>query len=172
VIDFTTTSGATLVRPTRIHAERCAQCHLEIIGGRKRQYCTPSCRRQARVDRERTRERSPEWIAQRREWQRAYRQTVTGRRGVLVTKRKGRLDGTQGYLTRKVYLASMKRRNRKRAKRNRAWAHLNQTKYAGTDASPTCANCGAEISYTGRGRPRKFCSTHSGRWKDRKRGRA
>ena len=163
--------GRVFAQATRVHPDRCALCDGMIVGGRARRYCTPLCRQQAYVNRERTRERTPEWIARRKALACAYRLTVAGRRAQVKSKRKGRLDGTQGYLSREAYLASMKRRNRKRRKRSRAWAHEHQTKYAGSGLKPTCATCGVDMLYNGRGRPRKRCPAHHlGRPRSRAKG--
>jgi len=158
-MDFTTKQGVTVARRTRIHAGRCAQCRCKIIGGRKRKYCTPSCRKNARADRARNHVRTAKEIDYQNDYNRAYRQTTTGIRAQHRSRKKGRRDGTQGYRTREVYLAAQHRTYRNRRKQQLAYWH-ERGKYVGTDLVPTCADCGVEVPYTGRGRPRKRCPIH------------
>lgn len=158
-MDFTTKQGATVARRTRIHAGRCAQCRCEIIGGRKRKYCTPSCRNDARADRARNHVRTEKEINYQNDYNRVYRTTTTGIRAQHRSRKKGRRDGTQGYRTREVYLAAQRCTYRKRRKQQLAYCH-ERGKYAG-DLVPTCADCGVEIPYTKTsGRPRKRCPIH------------
>ncbi len=165
VTDFTTRAGATVAKATRIHLDRCKQCRRAIVGGRKRHYCMVSCRKDARADRARDHVSTPKEIAYQRDYQLAYRQTIAGRRASLRSRRKGRLDGTQGYQTREVYLAATRRIYRKRRKQQLAYSH-ERGKYV--DLVPTCATCGVEMTYGGRGRPRKRCVVHhKGRGKRR-----
>lgn len=58
-------------------------------------------------------------------------------------------------------IAQMEAQNRRpeRIRARRQWAHENQTVYAGTDQVPTCEECGAEVPWSGRGRPMKKCES-------------
>lgn len=157
--DFTTRRGATAGRATRIHPERCAQCHCQIIGGRKRRYCEPDCRKDARVDRARNHVLTTKEIKYRQDYQLAYRQTIPGIRARMRSQRKGRLNGTQGYRTREAYLAATRVTYRKRRKQQLAYARERNLR-ASTRSAGSCATCGVEIPYGGQGRPRKRCTLH------------
>lgn len=164
-MDFTTAQGATVARPTRIHPDRCAWCHCLIIGGRRRKYCEPSCRKDARANRAQNHIPTAKEIEYKRDYQRTYRQTITGIRAALRSRRKGRKAGTQGYRTRAVYLKAMRRTYRKRRKKQLAYARERQRKLS-TRSVVYCVDCGVEVPYTGRGRPRIRCPVH-----DRGRGK-
>ena len=158
--DFTVQTVVTAPRPTHIHSERCAQCHCQIVGGRKRKYCEPSCRKDAKADRARNHVLTAKEIDYQRDYQLTYRQTANGIRAQHRSQRKNRLNGTQGYRTREVYLAAMRRTYRKRRKRQLMYMRERQTKYVGTGLKPVCITCGERVLWSGRGRPRDCCPTH------------
>ena len=162
MIDFTTTPGTTVAPPTRIHPGECEECYGSIVGGRKRRFCKARCRAVAKERRAcvRRAQRTPEQLDARHAQQAAWRASIPGLRSRYRSKRKGRLSGRQGYHTREEYLAAMARTNRRRRKSHRAWAHANQTRYAGTGLKPACVTCGDEVPWNGHGRPRDHCPVH------------
>ena len=158
--DFTTRHGATVRRPVRIQPERCAQCHCEIVGGRKRKYCEASCRQEARADRVRNHVPTAKEIKYKRDYQLAYRQTIPGIRARMRSQRKGRLNGTGGYRTREIYLAATHRNYLRRRKQQLAYAHERHARLSVRSDPGYCATCGVEVPYSGYGRPRKRCPAH------------
>ncbi len=149
----------------RTRARYCRNCGGPVKPGSKRQYCCDDCFRTAKNRRYVERYHKPEnaeKVEARNARKRTWFRTTAGILSRHRSQAKGRISGTWGYPTREAYLAAMAEQNARphRVERHREWAHLNQTRYAGTGEVPRCATCGCEVPWDGRGRPRKYCPPH------------
>ena len=132
-------------------------CDAPVTPRSKRQYCSDKCQRAKKAKQRRDKIASSPALQERERRRKiAWRKSPNGRRSYVRHKRKGRLDGTQGYPTREAYLAAMKQQNAKRIEAHRAWARDNQRRYS-EENPPRCATCNDVVPWNGRGRPRKYC---------------
>lgn len=77
-----------------------------------------------------------------------------------LAKRKGRLDGTWGYVSREKYLEAQAHQNAKRREKKREqMRELARQRSPWRDKEPTCRECGAGIAWDRLGRPRLRCVT-------------
>ncbi len=107
-------------------------------------------------------ERRKQRAQEKKEWRRKNQLRVA------LHKRRGRLDGTQGYKTRAAYLKAQRRHNRKRRESKRADARRRYYEAHPERPKPICVKCSTDIPYDGSGRPPKYCLTCSP-WKKQRR---
>jgi len=109
-----------------------------------------------KAERKRYRKMTPEQRAHRAEVKKAWRQR--NKWACKLLKRKGRLDGTQGYTTREKYLAAQAAQNARRAvKKREQMRELHRQRSVWRDKEPTCKECGTVIAWNRLGRPRLRC---------------
>lgn len=143
---------------------RCSSCKAKrqtVYGRRWREKNLERVqeRERARPDRARTDERR----AREREYRRRNRERINANR-----RRRNQANREEHLRKRREWKArnpgsvkrSQDKANRKRRVAARQYMHDYATKYVGLDcAPPTCRQCGREIPYNGRGRPRLDCET-------------
>jgi hypothetical protein len=165
--------GQTVVRCTaceRRRSQRCQDCAQPVEG---KAWRCPPCKVRAhqrtsrlhdrrnreerrRRERQRMRARPPEVKARRNAQKRAWREA--NKLKVKLQKRKGRLDGTHGYRSREAYLAAQAKQNARRVDRKRElMRELARERSPYRDHGPTCRQCGVDIPWNRRSRPRLDC---------------
>lgn len=166
------------VEGTPGRALRCAPCKVVANRDACRRWKERHPDRHDRVQRtERRRRRSAAGRARRREYDRArrsdpeFRARRNARRRQLGLTARGREQrGKEKRLYKERHPERVKaqqdRANARRAAEKREYMHLYATRYVGEGKKPTCRSCGAEVPWSGRGRPRKECrSCDPARWR-------
>lgn len=136
-------------------ALRCRRCKQEARREGWRRYDRQHAEKRRAYDRQRWRN-DPAHRIRKRQLRRERAKTPEEQARRREYRRRREVRNTKAVLEERRRTEARPERKAARLK----WAHENQTKYVGPRGiKPTCATCGVEVPYSGRGRPHKQCST-------------
>lgn len=148
------------------------RCHTHKIAAQKAAQARYRGSEKGRVLQERENERRRtdlEYKRRRRRWERDHRaepevkaRRKQRRRKLAISKPEAKRAQHRRYIERygrERLREQYARANAKRRQQARDYMHRYATKYVGPGKAPTCRDCGAELPFTGRGRPHARCAS-------------